>query len=220
MQAVRKRGYNMADWLEGTRLIPVCPGYPDGGHIRDLSFQKYAAECAGGNADAMWEFAEYFRNLKEQHKFFGATANLWTCRAAKNGCADARKWLNQQMAGKEPVNIGLPSILNDSLSGSVSGRAMYYAGFLFFDRKRNYNIEKADGDGVVLVSSWCDSDGPDETGFGMEEYYDWWYLDENFNELPGVDMLHSFSYREKRDNWKWFAGRHTEAVKAIKRCQR
>ncbi|MDO4331683.1 MAG: hypothetical protein Q4C58_03240 [Eubacteriales bacterium] len=206
--------------LGGSLLMPVKTGYPDGGHIRAEDFQRYAAECAEGDADAMWKFAEYFRKRKEEHNFFEAAANLWTCRAAQRGCADAKKWLDQWMAGKNPPKIWLPSILDDSFSGNVSGVAMYYAGFLFFDRKRLYSIEKADSDGVVTVSSWCDSDGPDETGFGMEDYYDWWYLDENFNELPGVDVLHSCSYRDRRDNWKWFAGRHTEAVKAIKAKKR
>lgn len=220
MNILTERAYREDErlhWFGGTLLIPVNTGYPDGGHIRDLRFQKYAAECAAGNADAMWEFAAYFRKMEEQHKFFGAAANLWACRAAQRGCADAGKWLHQWLDGKNPMNISLPSILNDSFSGCVSGKAMYYAGFLFFDLKRSYDIEEADGDGIVTVSSWCGSDEPDETGFGGEEFYDWWYLDENFKELPGIGMLHSYSYRERRDNWIRFSELHYEAAKAIRR---
>ena len=69
---------------------------------------------------------------------------------------------------------------------------------------------------MVEVSSWSSTEGPDSDGFGMEECYDWWYLDENLNELPGVGYVHDFSRLDKQNNEEKFQKLHNAAAASIR----
>ena len=89
-------------------------------------------------------------------------------------------------------------------------------GFSFFEPGRWYTLEEMDEDGVVLASSYFDEDGPDSDGFGREEYYDWWFLDDRLNPVPGSPMIHSFSHIDRRINPKLFQERHDTVAQAIR----
>ena len=132
-------------------------------------------------------------------------------RAGQYGHPQANAWLEQWLSLHPKEH--LPAILNESLSGPSDGKRLRYGGFLFFDPKREYSIEQADEDGVVLVSSWCGDDGPDESGFGREEYYDWWYLNEFLLKPEGVDWVHGWSHNDKRCNEKKFKEIHDQVAK-------
>lgn len=194
------------------RCVPV--EYPKAGHWRSPRFLALARRCADGDAEAMWEFADHFERIGD-HPFYIYAANFWRYRTWQYGFGAAGTWLDRWI--QEHPGQAMPSILNETLSGSFSGRTLHYGGFLFFDPDRDYSIERPDSDGVVQVSSWCGDDGPDEDGFGREEYYDWWYLDENLNELPGVGYVHDFSRLDKRNHEKKFQALHDAAAAAIRR---
>ena len=110
----------------------------------------------------------------------------------------------------------MASTMNETMSGYFEGKVLKGMGFLFFDPERGYSIDRPDPEGVVEVSSWCDEDGPDEDGFGREEYYDWWYLDEQLNALPGVGYIHDYSRRDKRNHKEKFRALHDAAAAAIR----
>lgn len=93
----------------------------------------------------------------------------------------------------------MESVMLEGMLGSYSGRYLNYCGFLFFNPERDYTLGtrwRREHYSLVEVNSWCGDDGPDEDGFGREEYYDWWYLDGNLREIEGVDMIHSYSHRD------------------------
>lgn len=84
----------------------------------------------------------------------------------------------------------------DSKGESVPGRKLRGAGFTFFDPKRDYYFGKLDGNGLVRVSSLCFHPNQDEDGFGEEYVYDWWYLTDELQEVPGAGYLHACTWSE------------------------
>ncbi len=103
------------------------------------------------------------------------------------------------------------------LAGNRSGSALRDLGYDFFDPDRTYYIRLPDEDGVVEVSSYCGEDGPDEDGFGMETYYDWWYLDERLHAIPGVPVMHAYSAREKSMHEEKFEALRKKAAEEIEK---
>lgn len=86
--------------------------------------------------------------------------------------------------------------------GRHMGDELRAMGYDFFDDDREYFIRRPDPNGVVVVDSWSSSDGPDSDGFGREEYYDWWLLDEQLRPIPGIDYWHDYSNRDMNNAQK------------------
>ena len=96
----------------------------------------------------------------------------------------------------------------------VSGKRLRELGYAFFDEERDYSLSLGE-DGVVQVSSWRETEGPDSDGFGMEECYDWWLLDECLEKFPDVDWLCSYSrgdFRIPSVAKRWAAQREKAAA--------
>lgn len=111
-----------------------------------------------------------------------------------------------------PIRKRLPL----ELTGTKSGEFLLQRGYSFFEAQREYYIDIPTQDGVVEVRSWCGEDGPDEDGFGREEYYDWWLLDEALNPIPGIPMRHAYSRLDMRNHEKQWNGFRAKAAEIIK----
>ena len=196
-----------------TFLQQVRVELPKERHWESADFIKMAQRCTCGDADAMWSFGNYLLRLGS-HPFFEYAANFWRYRACQKGHSDAEAWFLRWVE-KHPGKA-MPSALDETMSGYFDGAVLNGMGFLFFDPERSYSIDKPDSDGVVEVSAWSSTEGPDSDGFGMEECYDWWYLDEDLNPLPGVGCIHDFSHLDKRNNEKRFRALHDAAAAAIR----
>lgn len=109
--------------------------------------------------------------------------------------------------------------MSETMSGTFQGKVLRAMGFLFFEPDREYAIGRADANGVVEVSSWSSTEGPDEDGFGMEECYDWWYLSEDLQEQPGSWCIHDFSLHDKRNNKERFDQLYNAVYSAIRQKQ-
>jgi len=97
-------------------------------------------------------------------------------------------------------------------TGRWSGEELRRLGYTFFKADREYNIAPIGEDGIVQVTSWCGDEGPDEDGFGREEYYDWWLLDGDLRPIPVPTHLHSWSYGDIAGYpEKWAGMRRTAA---------
>lgn len=104
-------------------------------------------------------------------------------------------------------------------TGTKSGEFLLQRGYSFFEPQREYYITIPTQDGVVEVRSWCGEDGPDESGFGREEYYDWWLLDEQLNPIPDIPMWHSYSRLDMRNHEKQWLALRAKAAEILKnRC--
>lgn len=100
--------------------------------------------------------------------------------------------------------------------GNRSGQWLRERGYSFFKKDRDYHISPPGEDGVVVVSSWCGDDGPDEDGFGREEYYDWWMLDESLEPIPGIRMWHSYSNLDRRSHEAEWNAQRAEAAQKVR----
>lgn len=176
-------------------------------------FLQMAECCACGDADAMWSLASYLLSLGTL-PFYAYAANFWRYRAYQKGHPAAEKWFLSWVE-EHPGKV-VTATMDETMSGYFDGNVLNGMGFLFFNPERGYSISRPDADSVVEVSSWCGDDGPDEDGFGREEYYDWWYLDAHLHPLPGVGYIHQFSHLDKRNNAVKFRTLHDAAAAAIR----
>ena len=74
-----------------------------------------------------------------------------------------------------------------------NGAMLRALGFGFFSEKRTYEMFHFYEPGLVQISSWCSDEDP----YGGKSEYDWWMLDEFFNELPGVKMIHAYTFHDR-----------------------
>lgn len=186
---------------------------PQARHWESADFKEKAKRCVSDNADAMWSFGNELLRLGT-HPFYEYAANFWRYRAFQKGHPAAKAWFLRWV--EEHPDKAMASIMDETMSGHFDGKSLCGMGFLFFDPKRSYRIGRADADGVVEVSSWSSTESPDSDGFGMEECYDWWYLDENLQALPGVGYVHDFSRLDKQNNRETFQKLHDAAAAAIR----
>ena len=183
----------------------------------DETFQAIARQCGAGYVEAMEEMTAFFDAKHQAYPetaFYGPAANFWRYRAYEQGSGKAKLWLEDWL--KMFPDGRMPSVfLTEELFGVADGLELNALGFLFFAPDREYHLAGRDAEGVVEVSAYAGEDGPDEDGFGMEIYYDWWYLDDNLCPVPGADCLHHFSGIDKRVNRERFQKSHDIAAQAI-----
>ena len=166
-------------------------------HQDDPEFKRLTANCAKGDADSMNDLAIYFEKLSHESDaspFYIYASNYWRYRAYRGGNSDASKWFKKFFA--DHPNEHLDSILPENnnpdagwYTHSIPGILLNDLGFEFFDPERNYEIKHFENEKIVEVSAFESFEGPDEDGFGAETYYDWWFLDENMQPIPGIEKI-------------------------------
>lgn len=183
---------------------------------KDPVFASLARRCATGETEAMMEFASYYEKLGNT-EFFAAAANFWQYRAYLYGNQRAAQWRTDWLRDKPETLI--PVALNPYLSGA-KGERLRALGFEFFDPEREYSIENKDENGIIEISSWCDTEGPDEDGFGMEELYDWWFLDEFLNPIPGAKVTRGWSHHDRRTSAERFEYYSKQAAEILRQMRK
>lgn len=176
-------------------------------HTGKARFKRLSRLCAEGRADSMEALAEWFEAWSQKpdaSQFYRLAANFWHFRAYAKRQPQAVEWMEAWM--EEHPNERLPSLLHEDIytrtgvvAGSANGQMLNDLGFSLFDPERSYSLQSIPGKGVIEVKSYESEDGPDEDGFGREDYYDRWYLDENLQPIPGIKMMHSYSFLDKRN---------------------
>jgi len=204
-------------------VVPKTLRLPAGEFWREEAFVAHAERCATGDAQAMMAFAAYLEG-QGGDAWYACAANFWRNRAAHYGSVEAQDWLDAWVEAHPHERLPAPmgsGVGGDPEGGScqyeISGERFRALGFLFFRPERFYSIDERDVNGLYLVSSWCGEDGPDEDGYGREEYYDWWYLDEHLQEIPGVWPLHSYSSRDRRVLQNRFQEQYDKALAELNR---
>lgn len=187
---------------------------PGDRYWKDDAFLTLAQQCALGSVEAMEQMAEYFLNkarCDESDAFYQGAAQFWRMRAWRYGSIAARKELLEWCEANPDARMTSPAI-DENLYGTAAGELLNALGFTFFQEEREYALAGLDAQGVVEASSWESDDGPDEDGFGMEEYYDWWYLNEYLALPKGVGYIHSYSHNDKRCNMDKFRALHAQVA--------
>lgn len=205
-----------------TFLFPCACKLPLEKHWKTREFIALAKKCRYGKPEAIQRMADYFERKAElypQTSFYRAAFHFWTYRAYERGSKKAKgyleTWFREHPADESPAS----PCLSERLSGIGDGTALRALGFFFFSEKQQYSLSGMDADGVVEVSTWVDFDGPDEDGFGREEYFNYWYLDDCLNLPPMGKCLHRYSSIDRRAEtvkerfWK----EHEKAAKVVKK---
>lgn len=190
-------------------------------HREDPEFARLTAGCANGDADAMYALAEWFgrwARMPGASSFYIRAANYWRYRSYRKGNEKAVKWFQRFFA--EHPGEQLESILFESsdhraeyYSYSIPGKMLNDLGFAFFSPGRNYEIKQFEGEDLVTASAFESHEPPDEDGFGAEDNYDWWFLDENMQPIPGVESVNA-TMRET--DWSFFTDVRDRAVKILR----
>lgn len=184
-------------------------------------FVSFVKRCEKGNPQAMLELGNYFGQLERTEgdpKFYQLASNFWKIRAAEYKHPEAVRWKKEWFL-KNPEGLMPMVLLPDG--GAADGNVLQALGFRFFDPNRYYHFMEKTAGGIVEVYSWCDTDGSDEDGYGREVYYDFWFLDEFWNEIPGVGSMRGYSLRERhlRDPGG-FLEKHKQAQSILNRKRR
>ena len=189
---------------------------PKSSHPNAPKMMILAEKCSRGDTAAMMRLADDFDRLG-QNDFYRLAANAWRYRACKLGDADGKAWLQAWRAAHPQER--LPVLFPYPIRGRFHEGTLRHAGFLFFDADSDdeSDITAPDENGVVEISKLTDEDGPDEDGFGREDYYSYWYVDEHLRTLPGVKVLADYSSRDKRSHEDVFKARYAQAAEAIRR---
>ena len=172
-------------------------------HRTDPEFISLTEWCAKGNSDAMYALSEWFEKMshkKSASPFYRRASNYWRYRAYLKGNGKACTWFKKfftEHPGERLESVLFEFPLLGFFSNAVSGEMLNDLGFSFFDSEKEYDFDNCEDEDVVVVSTFESYDGPDEDGFGMEDYYDWWFLDENMQQIPGTKKINASS-REKR----------------------
>lgn len=189
-------------------------------HTNDPDFKRLSARCAHGDSNAMYDFANFFEkwSLKpDASLFYIRASNYWRYRAYCKGHLEAAKWFEKYFADfpDEQLDSILFDINNHNAgyySHSIPGELLNDLGFDFFDPERDYEIKHFEGENIVEVSAFESYEGPDEDGFGAEYYYDWWFLDENMQPIPGIRCINA-TLRET--NEERFERTRAEAIEIV-----
>lgn len=165
-----------------------------------LTEESLSLESAylGSPSSETWNpLAEYFNARREETVRLQA-ANFWLCRAALYGSEEAAALLR---AAPEREDL---SLFDSSFQqpGKHEWRPSPGAPLIRFCGEEIYtaiglpelngscHLDPLAGDGVYRGEANAGCEGPDETGFGMEEEYDFSYYDEFFRFLF---VLHGWS---------------------------
>lgn len=162
-------------------------------HCTDREFLALSQSALKRDPQAMFLLSEYFREKSANIKFYELAANFWIFMSFKAGWPDGVKFVENWLDTGPEELPGAP--ICEGILGYASGRELTALGFSFFDPEREdlYHIYSTSFPHVREVCSWCGEDGPDEDGFGREEYYDWWLLDDMLCPIPGIDPLYNHS---------------------------
>lgn len=193
-------------------------------HTSDFRFPALVDRCKLGDDEAMFAFGDFFEEWggkPSASEFYQHAANYWRYRACLRGNQNAKEWVELWI--KNHQGKRLPSVLAEFseeyfVEFPYKGRLLHDLGLPYFDPALCYDLEYEEDQDYIVAKSYADTDGPDETGFGMEDYYWWWILDINFCKVPGVSEIHS-STRNRVNNEEFYRG-HKAAVDQSKRHSR
>lgn len=129
------------------------------------------------------ELVNYFK-MHENEALYFLGANMWLNRAALYGEEEAKELLEKYpFFRKNSYPDILFQVPGKNRSENLNGAVMRELGFPDFDKNLSYTVKSLNDHGFYMGECYVSYDGPDETGFGMEDYYDYYFFDEFFSLL-------------------------------------
>lgn len=147
-----------------------------------------------------------FLKENDNDRFCVRASNMWLNRAKIYGSHKAETVLEVHPFYAENAYFSQAFMISSyAPNRKCSGEEMKKMGFLDFEGMENWNLDiyPINKQGIYYADGDAGYDGPDETGFGMEEEYDFCFFDEFFRLLR---VLHGWSRRDFLSNeaeiWK------------------
>lgn len=197
-------------------LKPQSMALPGEVYWETDAFLHLSRRCAQGELAAMEQMGDFFlERAQSGSPFYTCAAQFWRTRAWQYGSETARAYILDWVHAHPNSRMTSPW-LSEQLGGSASGTQLKALGFPGFPPDRTYHLDGLDAQGVVGARAWESSEGPDEDGFGREELYDWWYLDEFLTFSADTPCIHSCPGRAKHTSPELFRALHDQAAAAEK----
>lgn len=165
-------------------------------HGADPQFHQLAAQCAAGDAAAMWALGSWFDTWAQNPSagpFYRRAANYWRVCACRRGHAQAEAWYAAATGsphGQPPETALFERDDPDGLCRrAIPGKLLGDLGYAFFKPEREYEIRRLEEDGLVEARSFADYQ-PSEIDGAPGCYYEYlWFLDGNMQPIPGVEGI-------------------------------
>ncbi|MBQ9359457.1 MAG: hypothetical protein IJT96_00305 [Lachnospiraceae bacterium] len=154
-------------------------GY-DGIYADEDDFRGLAKRCALGDADAMLRMSNMLKDAG-QEEYMLRGARMWLIRASVYGSGEAREKLEAVPDNEEPYlskQFMIPG--EGNAKKRCPGEVMRKLGLLDFTEDDEYELFQLNKDRIYVASRYIGYDSADEDGFGMEDYYDYYFFDEYF----------------------------------------
>lgn len=114
---------------------------------------------------------------------------------------------------KEIRDLNIIENVRECGSWKCMGNLLNELGYTFFEPNKRYTIWQSDYPDLFLAFTYDSEDSRDEDGFGAEIYYDWWFLDEHLQQIPGTKCVNA-SFREMK--FEFFTSELTRAIEILK----
>ncbi len=155
------------------------------------------ADAYGAGEESRKEFLQYLEEHPNEKRNVLA-GNMWVTRAAIYGHPEAKRLFMSNSVYEECTLIPMVMFLIGSgRSRSLPTEELRYAGLLDFPENTVVNLY-LQGNGSYMATADAGTDGPDESGFGMEELYDFYYFDEFFHRLHILAGWSNFDVRMQK----------------------
>lgn len=202
-------------------------------HQHDRLFQMLAKRCGMGDAAAMAELHHYFRgklsgrfreleaeqeqagttkivqefqDFRRDHPeedFYMRAGSLWLIRADLYGSQEASEILRAHPYYERYSLMARAMFVGEGWQECYKKEELYQAGFLAFSGSGTIALRPLSCIGIYLGTESGGSDGPDEDGFGREEYSSLRAYDEFFQPLKYLSGYSNSDYRcAKKNYWK------------------
>lgn len=139
-----------------------------------------------------------FLEEHDEDRFWVWASNMWLNRAKIYGSRKAKEVLDLHPFYAENAYFTKTFMSFPKLNNKAgNGKEMKRMGFLDFKEDWDLYIHPLNERGIYLAEGDAGYDGADETGFGMEEEYDFYFFDEFFRLLHVLD---GWSWRDFKCN--------------------
>ena len=143
-------------------------------------FRGLAKRCALGDADAMLRVSDMLK-AAGQEEYMLQGARMWLIRAAVYGSGEAKARLEAAPDSEEPyLSEQFMTPTEGNAKKVCHGEVMRKLGLLDFTEDDEYELFQLNKDRIYVASRYIGYDSADEDGFGMEDYYDYYFFDEYF----------------------------------------
>ncbi|MBQ8972399.1 MAG: hypothetical protein IJ074_04895 [Clostridia bacterium] len=155
-----------------------------------------------GESESALETWRRIMKENEEERFLASAYGFWVCRAAVFGDSASRKRIHSAPILREIAKLNdefQSPLAKKRYSALVRGDEMARMGLIDFRGLPTLDLSPLNQNRLYVGNCYSGYTGRDETGFGMEEEYDFYYFDENFRFLMKLEGLSNLDIRNNEE---------------------